>query len=143
MKRILLSFSLALGVFSCDNKGNDIVPSPSSQITLLGKWKVGIQEFVYTDSKNAIIYAGTNPARVPTDYLNISETIMQHTGKTPSDLMYVRTDSIITTSVLVSGSVYNSLTYSIIKLTANDLVLKSYSPTGSGGKYIQKEYFSR
>jgi hypothetical protein len=143
MKRTLILVFLALGVFSCNKKGNDIVPPVTPQISLLGKWKVGIQEFAYTDSKNVIIYASTNPPNIPTTYLNISETIMQDTGKTPSDLMYIRTDSIITTSVLVSGSVLNSVKYSIIKLTANDLVMRWHLDYADGWKYTEKDYFSR
>ncbi|GAA4016680.1 hypothetical protein GCM10022408_32740 [Hymenobacter fastidiosus] len=143
MKKTLLLAFLALGTGSCDKKGGDIAPKPTPEPSLLGQWTAGPVAFAYYNSQGAVTQTGVIRPGAPTTYLNVSEMVWQNTASRPADFLYRRADSTVTTSLLVNGNRLTIEKYAIIALSDHQLILRSQLALTGGGRFVEKNYFSR
>ena len=143
MKKIVFLVLLTLGAIGCRKNGSDVAPKPTPEPSLLGQWRAGPEAYVYYNAQGAVTLASSTRPTVPTTYLNISNTIWQNTASTPADFFYSRADSIVTTSLLFNGTLITGDRYSITKLTDDRLILRWQVALADGGRYVEKDYYSR
>ena len=143
MKRIVFLVLLTLGAIGCRKNESDVAPKPTPESSLLGQWRAGPEAYVYYNAQGAVTLTSSTRPNAPTTYLNISKTVWQNTASTPEDFLYSRADSIVTTLLLFNGAVINGNRYSITKLTDDRLILRWQVPLADGGRYVEKDYYSR
>lgn len=138
----LLSTAL-LGLGACEKSTPD-EPAPAPPAVLQGSWKLEKSSYKFLDKKGATTDEGSSTTR------NVRMTITDNTwrftrdDKNTSDYLYTRdTDSTATTFFIYDNTPAIEKRYSILELKEHSLTTRYVYNMTDGGKFMEKEVYSR